>query len=118
MKQKLYIGGDICKYLFSLFCVYLLDYSSLVGFFDVFITQYLFKHFRHILSPFRFRIHFFHPMLFVLPLKYASVSHLVGQIFGTYITIRHFELFSPSQVFLVLWLLLTSCSSIVHHCTG
>ena len=61
---------------------------------------------------------FFHPMLFVLPLKYASVSHLVGQIFGTYITIRHFELFSPSQVFLVLWLLLTSCSSIVHHCTG
>ena len=38
-------------------------------------------------------------MLFVLPLKYASVSHVVGQIFGTYITIRHFELFSPSQVF-------------------
>ena len=36
-------------------------------------------------------------MSFVLPLKYASVSHTVGQIFGTYISIRHFELFDPSQ---------------------
>ena len=54
-------------------------------------------------------------MLFVLPLKYASVSHSVGQIFGTYITIRQFELFGPSQVFfpLVLWPLLTSHSSLL-----
>ena len=51
--------------------------NSFVGFFDVFITQYLFKHFRHSLSPFLSApeyIFFFHPMLFVLPLKYASVS--------------------------------------------
>ena len=53
-------------------------------------------------------------MLFVLPLKYASVSHVVGQIFGTYITIRQFELFGPSQVlFLVLRPLLTSHSSLL-----
>ena len=52
-------------------------------------------------------------MLFVLPLKYASVSHLVGQIFETYITIRQFELFGPSQVFLVLRPLLTSHSSLL-----
>ena len=53
-------------------------------------------------------------MLFVLPLKYASVSHSVGQIFETYITIRHFELFGPSQVFfLVLRPLLTSHSSLL-----
>ena len=36
-------------------------------------------------------------MLFVLPLKYASVSHTVGLLFGTYISIRHFELFDPSR---------------------
>ena len=36
-------------------------------------------------------------MSFVLPLKYASVSHTVGLIFGTYISIRHFELFDPSR---------------------
>ena len=53
-------------------------------------------------------------MLFVLPFKYASVSHIVGQLFGTYITIRQFELFGPSQVFfLVLWPLLTSHSSLL-----
>ena len=53
-------------------------------------------------------------MLFVLPLKYASVSHVVGQVFGTYITIRQFELFGPSQVlFLVLRPLLTSHSSLL-----
>jgi len=38
-------------------------------------------------------------MSFMRPLNYASVSHTVGQIFGTYILIRHFELFGPSQAF-------------------
>ena len=40
---------------------------------------------------------FYLPMSFVLPLKYASVSHTVGLLFGTYISIRHFELFDPSR---------------------
>ena len=33
------------------------------------------------------------------PSNTLRFPHTVGQVFGTYITIRHFELFSPSQVF-------------------
>ena len=57
---------------------------------------------------------FFHPMLFVLPLKYASVSHLVGVVAWNI----HFKLtlwiVQPfPSFFLVLWLLLTSCRSLL-----
>ena len=49
----------------------------------------------------------------MLPLNHASVSHTVGQIFGTYISSWRFELFSPSRFFSVLWPLLTSHSSLL-----
>ena len=51
-------------------------------------------------------------MSFVLPLKYASVSHTVGQIFGTYI---QFDTLNCSTLpdFSVLRSLLTSCRSLL-----